>query len=105
MAGPPRTPEDALAWAKAAMISVPRRYIIDGHVYTRLAQRRMTDRSIWFTIKNATICAAYVPDRPCLTDGTSWRITGPDEDDEPTSVGVETFVDHLGERLLIITVF
>lgn len=104
-AGPPKSPEDALAWAQAAMTSTPRRYLIDTHVYGRLAQRQMTDRSIWFAIKNATTCSPYSPDRPLLTDGTSWRITGPDHEGDATSVGVETFVDHLGNRLLIITVF
>lgn len=84
---------------------VARRYIVDTHVYVRLNQRNMTDRSIWYAIKNATACEAYVPSRPSLTDGTSWRITGPDHDGEVTSVGVETFIDQLGQRLLIITVF
>ncbi|MBK6519752.1 MAG: hypothetical protein IPM79_39785 [Polyangiaceae bacterium] len=87
------------------MTSTPRRYLLDSHVYLRLSQRRMTDRSIWFAIKNATACSEYVPDRPLLTNGTSWRITGPDDEGVSTSVGVETFVDHLGNRLLIITVF
>ena len=47
----------------------------------------------------------YVPENGQLTDGTAWRITGPDHEGDETSVGVETFVDHLGRRLLIITVF
>lgn len=104
-AGAPKSPEEALAWAQAAMTSSPRRYLIDTHVYIRLAQRQMTDRSIWYAIKNATTCSSYLPDRPLLTDGTSWRITGLDHEGVSTSVGVETFVDHLGNRLLIITVF
>lgn len=99
----PTTPEEALAWAQAAMVA--RRYLLDTHVYIRLAQRNMTDRSIWFAIKNATTCVPYVADRPPLTSGTSWRITGPDHDGELTSVGFEAFVDHLGQRILIVTVF
>jgi hypothetical protein len=103
--GPPKTPEEALAWSQSAMTASPRRYLFDTHVYIRLAQRNMTERSIWFAIKNATRCVSYVPDRPPLTDGTSWRITGPDHEGEITSVGVETFLDRAGQRLLIITVF
>lgn len=101
----PVTAADALLWAQEAMTSTPRRYIYDAHVYKRLMERRMTDRSIFFAIRNATRCVPYIPDAGPLTDGTSWRITGPDHLGEVTSVGVETFVDHLGRRLLIITVF
>jgi hypothetical protein len=43
---------------------VSRRYIVDTHVYLRLHQRNMTDRSIWYAIKNATACEPYVPSRP-----------------------------------------
>jgi hypothetical protein len=70
-----------------------------------MRQRRITDRSIWATIRNATVCVPYVPERGPVTDGTSWRISGLDDEGAMTSVGVETFVDHLGRRLLIITVF
>jgi hypothetical protein len=103
--GPPATPEEALAWAQEAMVSTPRRYLLDTHVYIRMRERNVSDRSIWYAIKNATQCEPYVPDRGQLTDGTAWRITGPDHEGEKTSVGVETFIDHLGRRLLIITVF
>lgn len=104
-AGPPRTATDALAWAQEAMVSTPRRYLLDTHVYRRMRDRNITDRSIWYAIKNATSCAPYVPESGLLTDGTAWRITGLDHEQEETSVGVEAFVDHLGRRLLIITVF
>ncbi len=101
----PLTEADALSWAREAMTSTPRRYIYDAHVYKRMRERNMTERSIFFAIRNATLCARYVPENGQLTDGTAWRITGPDHLGETTSVGVETFVDHLGRRLLIITVF
>lgn len=104
-AGAPKTSAEALAWAQEAMTSTPRRYLMDTHVYRRLSDRNITERSIWFAIKNATACITYVPDRGLLTDGTAWRITGPDHEGDETSVGVETFLDHLGRRLLIITVF
>jgi hypothetical protein len=101
----PTAPEDALAWAQAAMVASPRRVIFDSHAYQRMSKRRISDRSIWYAIKNATTCEVYAPERPLLTDGTSWRISGPDHEGEVTVVGVETFVDHLGRRLLIVTVF
>jgi len=56
-------------------------------------------------IKNAKACVPYVPRNGQLTDGAAWRLTGPDHEGEETSVGVETFVDHLGRRLMIVTVF
>jgi len=74
-------------------------------VYKRLRERNISERSIWYAIRNATTCIAYVPDRTPLAGGTCWRITGPDAEGEVTWVGVETFVDHLGRRLLVITVF
>lgn len=101
--GPPTTAAEALVWAQEAMVA--RRYIVDSHVYLRKHQRNITDRSIWYAIKNATDCKPYEPENGLLTEGTAWRITGPDHDEEMTSVGVETFVDHLGRRLMIITVF
>jgi hypothetical protein len=103
--GPPTTPTAALSWAQEAIASNPRRCILDTHVYTRLRQRRISERSLWAAIRGATLCVPYIPERGPLAGGTSWRITGPDEDGEETSVGVETFIDHLGRRLLIITVF
>lgn len=103
--GPPTHPTDALLWAQEAIASNPRRCILDTHVYKRLRQRRISERSLWTAIRSATLCVSYAPERAPLANGTSWRITGPDEDGEETSVGVETFIDHLGRRLLIITVF
>ena len=38
-------------------------------------------------------------------EALSWARDAMDHLGEATSVGVETFVDHLGQRLLIITVF
>ncbi len=71
----------------------------------RLTQRRIAFRSVWYAVRNATKCVAYVPARPALTGGTSWRITGLDHIGEEVSLGVEAFEDHLGRRCLLITVF
>jgi hypothetical protein len=102
---PPANPKEALLWAQEAVASQPRRCILDTHVYKRLRQRHISERSIWAGIRNATSCVPYVPERGPLAGGTSWRIAGPDEEGEVTTVGVETFLDHLGRRLLVITVF
>jgi hypothetical protein len=49
--GPPTTAAEALAWAQEAMVSTPRRYLFDTHVYIRMRERNVSDRSIWYTIK------------------------------------------------------
>jgi hypothetical protein len=35
--------------------------------------------------------------------GTTWRVWGLDFDGIATGIGVETFADHLGRRVLLIT--
>jgi hypothetical protein len=56
-------------------------------------------------LATATRVLPYEPERGPLAGGTSWRIFGEDFQGEETAIGVETFVDHTGERVLIITVF
>lgn len=99
----PTNAADALAWTQEAMNA--RRYIVDPHVHKRLQERNLTFRSIWYAIKNATTCEPYRPDRGALAGGTSWRVKGPDFEGEETSVGVETFEDHVGRRVILVTVF
>ena len=82
-----------------------RQYDIDPHFTRRLEQRRIPFRSVWYAIKNAVSCDPYVPERPPLRGGNSWRVAGPDHEGTMTSVGVETYVDHLGRRMLLVTVF
>jgi hypothetical protein len=41
---------------------------------------------------------------PPKRGGTSWRITGPDYDGDPLRVGMETYEDHLGKKVLLVTV-
>lgn len=97
------SPAEALAWAQEAMRE--KRYVVDPHFYKRLQDRNITWRSAWYAIQRATSCVPYEPERGPLAGGTSWRITGTDLSDETTTIGVETFVDHLGRRVLLITVF
>lgn len=56
-------------------------------------------------IETATACSSYKPDRPPRTaSGTSWRVTGEDTEGTETRLGVETFEDHLGKRMILITI-
>lgn len=100
---PPSTSEDALAWAREALLA--KRYIVDPHFQRRLEQRGITWRSAWYALQRATSCVAYVRDGGPLAGGTTWRITGTDLSDEAVTLGVETFVDHFGRRVLLVTVF
>ena len=81
------------------------RYVVDPHVRKRMAQRAVEWRSLWYGVKNATACLPYTPDNGDRMGGTSWRILGPDHEGEEITLGVETFVDHLGRRVLLLTVF
>jgi hypothetical protein len=100
---PPVTAAEALLWTKEAMLAA--RYLVDPHVRKRMAQRAILWRSLWYAIKNASVCLPYVPDEGPHLGGTSWRVIGPDHDGELLNVGVETFVDHLGRRVLLLTIF
>jgi hypothetical protein len=99
----PATPAEAIGWVNEAVSNG--RYIIDGHYFKRCEQRRFSAQ-VWRSILRTRIsCAPYIPDKGPLAGGTSWRIIGLDFDGEEAAIGVETFADHLGRRVLIITVF
>ncbi len=100
---PPTDPAEVLGWVKDALANG--RHIIDEHYYKRCQQRRISPRAWRRVIQTASSCAPYVPEAGPLAGGTSWRIVGLDYSDEVTSIGVETYADHLGRRVLIITVF
>jgi hypothetical protein len=100
---PPTVAYEALVWTKEAMIAG--RYLVDPHVRKRMVQRSIEWRSLWYAIKNATVCLPYLPDDGAHLGGTSWRIIGLDHNSEEITLGVETFVDHLGRRVLLLTVF
>lgn len=99
----PTSPADALGWAKAAAANG--RYIVDDHYFKRCQQRRISPRAWRQVLATAKQCLPYVPDRGPLAGGTSWRIIGEDFEGEETTIGVETYVDRSGGRVLIITVF
>lgn len=81
------------------------RYLVDPHVRKRMIQRRVLWRSVWYVVKNASLCIPYIPEGGAHLGGTSWRILGVDHEGEELAIGVETFVDHLGRRILLLTVF
>jgi hypothetical protein len=99
----PTIASEALVWTKEAMIAG--RYLVDPHVRKRMVKRAVEWRSIWYAIKNATVCLPYTPDNGDHLGGTSWRVVGADHNSEEITIGVETFVDHLGRRVLLLTVF
>ena len=98
----PTTPDEALAWAQEALAAA--RYIIDPHFTDRCRKRNITFRDARHAILHSTKCATYPSGKP-LAGGTCWRLWGPDLDGEETAVGFEAFEDHLGRRILLMTVF
>ncbi len=100
---PPVDAATALAWIQEATLNG--RYVVDGHFLMRSRQRRISLQDAKHAIFHATKCAEYHAQQPPLAGGTSWRVTGPDLDGQATSIGIEAFVDHLGRRTLLITVF
>jgi hypothetical protein len=98
----PSTAAEALSWAKAALEAG--RYWVVDHAGDRQRQRGVTAADMKNIIKKATTCEAYAAGVPRF-DGTCWRVTGPSLDEIATSIGVEVYIDHLGKRLVIVTVF
>jgi hypothetical protein len=74
------------------------------HARDRQRQRGVTAADMRSVIKNATDCEAY-REGIARFGGTCWRVTGPSLDEITTSIGVEVYVDHLGKRMVIATVF
>jgi hypothetical protein len=70
------------------------------------AARRVTAADMKNIIKKAkaTDCEAY-REGVSRFGGTCRRVTGPSLDEITTSIGVEVYVDHLGKRMVIATVF
>lgn len=100
---PPTNPADAVGWVRDAVANG--QHIVDEHYYKRCHQRRISPRAWRRVVETVISCASYSPENGPLAGGTSWRIVGLDYVDEETTIGVETFADHLGRRALIITVF
>lgn len=97
----PTTPEEALAWAQEALAAG--HYIIDPHFSDRCRKRRISFQDARHAVVLAVRCAPY--ERAPLAGGTCWRLWGPDLDEEETTIGFEAFKDHLGRRILLMTVF
>ena len=74
-----------------------------GWFTDRCRKRRISFQDARHAIALATRCAPYA--RVPLADGTCWRLWGFDLDGEETAIGFEAFKDHLGRRILLMTVF
>jgi hypothetical protein len=99
----PKTAVEALQWVQEAITVVPARYIPSNHIFDQCSARNISIHDAKRAIKSATSCVPY--DGQPENDGTCWRITGPDFEGTETSVGVEAFLDHLGKRAILCTVF
>jgi len=79
------------------------RYLAHPHFERRCRERNFGIADVRQVIATATSCVSY-PDARSFHDGTSWRIVGQDTDGTTSALGVETFRDHMGRRVLLITV-
>jgi hypothetical protein len=97
----PAEATEALRWVQEAIAGG--RYITHPHLERRFIQRRITLWELKQAVQRATSCVPY--ERKAIAGGTSWRVVGTTRDGETLTVGIEAFVDHLGRRVLLITVF
>jgi hypothetical protein len=101
MAGP-RNPAETLRWAKEAITHA--RYLThEPHFSKQCAKRRVAPADWRRAIQTASRCKAS--DRPPTCGGTCWLLVGTDVEGDDLSVAVEAFADHLGRRILLVTVF
>jgi hypothetical protein len=98
----PTTPDEALAWAKECMRAGL--YYLDSHCEKRMAKRRITILDIKRAVETSTNCLPYPSWQPLNEGGTSWRLNGTDTTGEETKLGFEAFRNHLGKRVLLVTV-
>jgi hypothetical protein len=97
----PTTAEEALAWIKEAMAA--KRYITHQHFDKRRQERRFSIFDAHRVVETATACESYDAPRT-FAGGTAWRVTGTDLKEAEAMVGVEAFKDHLGRRVLLVTI-
>jgi hypothetical protein len=97
----PTEAAEALRWIQEAVASG--RYITHPHIQRRFLERRISLWEVKQAVRVATSCMPY--ERKPTAGGTNWRVSGKTRDGETLTVGVEAFIDHLGRRALLITVF
>ena len=97
----PTEAAEALRWIQEAVAHG--RFITHPHIQERFVERRISLWELKQAVRAATSCAPY--QRKPTAGGTNWRVTGKTRDGETLAVGAEAFVDHLGRRALLITVF
>ena len=98
----PADATEARAWIQDAVAAG--RYIVHPHLTRRCAERRISLWEIKQAIRDTGSCLPY-SERTPTAGGTNWRLTGRTRDGEELTIGVEAFLDHLGRRALLITVF
>ncbi len=98
----PTNAADALIWIQEAIVAG--RYLVHPHFAKRCSDRNVGHREWKHAISKATSCTTY-RDRAPSNDGTQWRVIGPDLDGDDLTLGCEAFEDHLGRRVLLMTVF
>ena len=79
------------------------RYIPDPHFYKQCKKRGFTTFDAKRIVATATKCEPYGAEI-LVANGTAWRITGTDTDGSEAKLGVEAFEDHLGQRVILITI-
>jgi len=97
----PTTPTEAVAWVLDALENG--RYFTTRHFDQRCSERKFTVFDAKRVARTAMSCEAYA-DAPVRAGGTAWRIRGTATDGSAAAIGVEAFKDHLGRRVLLITV-
>ena len=97
----PHSSKEALPWIQEAMAAG--RYFPDPHFEKRCRERGFTVHHAKRVIKTATSCTPY-PTQPLRAGGTAWTVKGTDLDGQMTEVGVEACRDHLGRRVILVTV-
>lgn len=97
----PTDSDDALRWIREAMETG--NYRTHPHFEKRCAERRFSIQDAKRIVRTATSCVSY---ESAVThrDGTPWRVFGSDASGDAAMLGVEAYRDHLGERVLLLTI-
>jgi hypothetical protein len=82
------------------------RYFLDPHVRRRMAERQVSFHDLKYAVLKAHHAEPYVdPGRPGPAGATCWRLVSETMDGEPTSIGIDLTIDHLGSHATVMTVF
>jgi hypothetical protein len=93
----------ALVWIRDA-VAAGRYFAQEPHFSKRCRERGVQLDDWKHAIASAPACRPYA-DRAPTQGGSVWSVVGTDLDGDALTVSVEAFLDHLGQRALLITVF